>query len=78
MSAAGLTGELLRPRDTAKPLPESGAHRRARPEGRRVGAVLPLDLYVRFKTYVAQHGVSGEAVIIAAVEAAIGAAPATA
>jgi hypothetical protein len=55
-------GEARPPREPSIRLP------RAR-DGRRVGAMLPTETYVRFKAYVARHGGTGEQVIVGAIEA---------
>jgi hypothetical protein len=46
---------VLSPKGLAKPPPEPAVRVCRTPEGRRVGATLPTDLYVRFKAYVARH-----------------------
>ena len=55
----------------AKPPPEP-AIRPRKGEGRRVGATLPADLYVRFKAHVARLGVTGEQAIVDAIERSVG------
>jgi hypothetical protein len=40
--------------------------------GRRVGATLPIETYVRFKGYVARQGKTGEQVILEAIGKLIG------
>lgn len=62
---------LLAPQGEATPPPEP-AIRPRRSEGRRVGTTLPAELYVRFKGYVARHGVTGEQVIAEAIERLVG------
>ena len=52
----------------AKPPPEPTVRIRRKGEGRRVGAMLPTELYIRYKAYVAGTGLSGEAVIVEAIE----------
>jgi uncharacterized phage protein gp47/JayE len=37
-------------------------------DGRRVGTTLTIDTYVAFKAYVARQGMTGEQVIVAAIE----------
>ena len=59
---------LLSRKGEAKPPPEPAVRPR---KGRRVGATLPADLYVRFKSYVARHGLTGEQAIVAAIERAV-------
>jgi hypothetical protein len=59
---------VLSPKGLAKPPPEPAVRVCRTPEGRRVGAPLPTDLYVRFKAYVARHGLTGEHAIVAAIE----------
>jgi Mrp family chromosome partitioning ATPase len=53
----------------ARPPREPSVRRRRSPDGRRVGATLPVETYVRFKAYVARHGGTGEEVIVGAIEA---------
>jgi hypothetical protein len=59
---------VLSPKGEAKPPPEPAVRVRRTLEGRRVGATLPTDLYVRFKAYVARRGLTGEQTIVAAIE----------
>jgi hypothetical protein len=71
MSGRAMPIEGLLPRKgEATPPPEPTRVRR-RPAGRRVGATLPLDLYVAFKTHVARAGVPGDQVIIDAIRRVI-------
>jgi len=58
---------LLSRKGEARPPPEP-AIRVRNADGRRVGAMLPTDLYVRFKAYVARSGQTGEHAIVAAIE----------
>jgi len=60
-------GGLLSTKGQAKPPPEPAVRPRAG-DGRQVGAKLPTDLYVRFKGYVALHGLTGERAIVTAIE----------
>lgn len=55
----------------AKPPPEP-AIRPRKGEGRRVGATLPTELYVRFKAHVARLGVTGDQAIVEAIEGLLG------
>jgi hypothetical protein len=57
---------LLSRKGEAKPPPKPAVRPRAE-DGRRVGSELPTDLYVRFKAYVAEHGLTGEQAIAAAI-----------
>ncbi len=58
---------LLRRKGEAKPPREPDVRPRAG-DGRRVGSKLPTELYARFKTYVARHGLTGEQAIANAIE----------
>ncbi|MGE4480834.1 hypothetical protein [Acidocella sp.] len=60
---------LLHTKGEATPLAEPKIRVPKRASGRRVGASLPTELYVRFKAYVARRGVTGEEAIVAAIEA---------
>lgn len=60
---------LLHRKGEATPLAEPKIKAPRRTKSRRVGASLPMELYVRFKAYVARRGVTGEEAIIAAIEA---------
>jgi hypothetical protein len=51
----------------ASPVSEPQLRRRDQPVGRRVGAVLPNDLFAAFRHYVALHGTTGDQVIREAV-----------
>jgi hypothetical protein len=51
----------------ASPVQEPRFKRRDPPGGRRVGAVLPNDLFAAFRHYVALHGTTGDQVIREAV-----------
>jgi hypothetical protein len=66
-----LTADMTSRKGEAKPPPEP-ALRRQRGLSRRVGTHLSTDLYVRFKSYVARHGLTGEQVIAIAIEQLIG------
>ena len=52
----------------ALPPPEPALKTPRTVEGRRVGATLPTETYVRFKAYVARSGTTGERAILAAIE----------
>ena len=52
----------------AKPPPEPKIRLRSTRDGRRVGATLPTDVYVRFKGHVARLGITGEQAIVQAIE----------
>ncbi len=52
----------------ALPPPEPTLRAVRKVDGRRVGATLPTDTYVRFKAYVAGSGMTGDRVILAAIE----------
>ncbi len=56
----------------ASPVPEPQFKRRDPPDGRRVGAVLPNDLFAAFRHYVALHGTTGDQVIREAVQRIVG------
>ena len=56
----------------ARPPPEPAIRTPRQRAGRRVGATLPLDTYVRFKAYVARKGSTGEKEIVAAIEGLLG------
>jgi hypothetical protein len=56
----------------ATPPPEPATRQRPPSGGRRIGATLPVDTYVRFKAYVARHGTTGEQVILDAIAQLIG------
>jgi hypothetical protein len=58
---------VLSPKGLAKPPPEPAVRAYRTTEGRRVGARLPTEVYVRFKGYVAKHGLTGEQAIVAAI-----------
>jgi hypothetical protein len=59
--------ELISRKGEAKPPPEP-ALRSQFGDSRRVGTRLPIDLYVRFKAYVARQGLTGEEIITSAIE----------
>ncbi len=61
-------GMLVTRKGDGRPPPEPAIRLRSKTEGRRVGATLPIDTYVAFKAYVAQHGVTGEQTIVSAIE----------
>jgi hypothetical protein len=65
-------GPLLHRKGEATPLAEPKIKTPKRSTSRRVGASLPTELYVRFKAHVARRGMTGEEVIIAAIEALLG------
>ena len=52
----------------ALPPPEPALRAVRKVAGRRVGATLPTETYVRFKAYVAGSGTTGDKVIVAAIE----------
>ncbi len=60
---------LLHTKGEATPLAEPKIRATKPSKGRRVGASLPTDLYVRFKAHVARRGITGEEAIIVAIEA---------
>jgi len=60
-------GALLNRKGEAKPPPEPAIKISRTAKGRRVGATLAIETYIRFKTHVAQHGITGEQAIIAAI-----------
>ena len=60
---------LLHTKGEATPLAEPKIKAPPSAKSRRVGASLPTELYVRFKAHVARHGLTGEEVIVAAIEA---------
>lgn len=62
---------LCRPGEAVPP-PEPAIRVRDTTGGRRVGAYLPLDLYVAFKAHVAATGRSGERAIVEAIESMLG------
>ncbi len=61
-------GSLVSRKGEAKPPPEPAIGTRRAAGGRRVGATLATELYVRFKAHVARNGVTGEQAIAAAIE----------
>ncbi len=63
-----LGGPLVSRKGEAKPPPEPVIRRSRMAEGRRVGATLATEVYVRFKAHVARHGITGEQAIVAASE----------
>ena len=63
---------LVSRKGEAKPSPEPEIRRRRVAEGRRVGATLATETYVRFKAHVAQHGITGEQAIVTAIELLLG------
>jgi hypothetical protein len=67
-SGKRLGGPLVSRMGEAKPPPEPEIRRRRVAEGRRVGATLATETYVRFKAHVARHGITGEQAIVAAIE----------
>ncbi|WP_026439771.1 hypothetical protein [Acidocella facilis] len=60
---------LLHTKGEATPLAEPKIKAPKGAKGRRVGAFLPTELYVRFKAHVARRGTTGEEAIVAAIEA---------
>ena len=58
---------LVSRKGEAKPPPEPAIRPRRRADRRRVGAALPIDIYVAFKAYVARNGITGEQAIVAAI-----------
>ena len=65
-------GVLASQKGQAKPPPEPTVRIRRKREGRRVGAMLPTDLYVAFKACVARRGLTGEQVIVDAIKKLVG------
>ena len=64
MSAARKYGLAVPSRKgDARPIPEPRVKRQCPPEGRRVGAVLPNDLFAAFRHYVALSGTTGDQLI---------------
>jgi hypothetical protein len=61
-------GPLLSRKGDARPLAEPAVRVCRPPHGRRVGATLATELYVRFKAHVAREGITGEQAIAAAIE----------
>ncbi len=66
-AAARPAAGLLSRKGEAKPPTEPEVRPRAG-DARRVGSKLPTELYVRFKAYVARHGLTGEQAIASAIE----------
>ena len=64
--------ELVCEPGKATPPPEPTTRQRPPSGGRRIGATLPVETYVRFKAYVARHGTTGEQVILEAIAQLIG------
>jgi hypothetical protein len=62
---AGAT--LISRKGEAKPPPEPAIRPRRTVDGRRVGATLPIEIYVGFKAYIARNGITGEQAIVAAI-----------
>lgn len=69
---AGSPGDLICEPGKATPPPEPATRQRPPSGGRRIGATLPVEMYVRYKVYVARHGMTGEQVILEAIEKLIG------
>ena len=67
-----LGGVSVSRKGEARPRREPSVRRPRSPDGRRVGATLPIETYVRFKAYVARHGGTGEEVIVGAIKALLG------
>ena len=65
-------GIRLGMKGSALPPPEPSIKPPRRSGGRRVGATLPTDTYVRFKAHVARCGTTGEDVILKAIEQVLG------
>lgn len=65
-------GVLVSRKGAARPPPEPAIRSRRKTEGRRVGATLCTDTYVAFKAYVARRGITGEQVIVGAIERLLG------
>ena len=69
MTRGGRPGGPLVSRKGEARLPTESAVRVRRPaRGRRVGATLATELYVRFKAHVAREGITGEQAIADAIE----------
>ncbi len=66
---------LLGMKGSALPPPEPSIKPPRRSGGRRVGATLPTDTYVRFKAHVARCGTTGEKAILTAIERLLGPGP---
>jgi hypothetical protein len=60
---ARLRAALASTKGEAEPMPEPLIRPAAPAGGRRVGAVLPNDLFAEFRHYVALHGITGDQVI---------------
>ena len=59
---------LVSKKGAAEPMPEPTMRSPAPEGGRRVGAVLPNQLFAEFRHYVALHGTTGDQVIREAIE----------
>jgi hypothetical protein len=66
--AERLPGRMMSRKGEGTPPPEPKIRIRLKTDGRRVGATLPTKTYVAFKAHVARLGVTGEQVIVAAIE----------
>jgi hypothetical protein len=63
-----LRAGLMSRKGAATPPHEPAIRIRRKHEGGRVGATLPIDMYIAFKAHVARRGVTGEQAILAAIE----------
>jgi hypothetical protein len=72
VSGGRAAGPLLSRKGEARPPAEPAVRVRRPAEGRRVGATLPTELYVRFKAHVAREGITGEQAIADAIERLLG------